>query len=180
MTATGADPGATQSSRISNRPSLNAFRKFGEVRNLLYYLREIGTYRGDVDTFPGWRRRGRPGRVPRCVGPPGRRAWRADAGPAAWAEAAGAAHAGAARVDLSRDARRRHVGRPSLPVVPHAPDRQCVVGSAIAAAVGDLCRADATRVAAPRDAAPASRGLLARLAPGRPRSHPVQSDEPAA
>src|SRR5258708_14189203 len=149
MTATGADPGATQSSRISNRPSLNAFRKFGEVRNLLYYLREIGTYRGDVDTFPVWRRRGRPGRVPRCVGTPARPAWRADAGPAAWAEAAGAAHAGAARVDLSRDARRRHVGRPSLPVVPHAPDRHGVVASAIAAAVGELCPPDSTPVPPP-------------------------------
>ena len=30
----------------------NAFRKFADVRNLLYISREIGTYAGDVDTCP--------------------------------------------------------------------------------------------------------------------------------
>src|SRR5687767_13908023 len=34
------------------RLKANAFRKFAEVTNLLYSSRKIGTYTGDVDTFP--------------------------------------------------------------------------------------------------------------------------------
>ena len=42
--------------------SLNADRKFAEVTNLLYYSREIGTYRGDVDhSQPGDRDPSPPG-----------------------------------------------------------------------------------------------------------------------
>src|SRR5713101_6965867 len=136
---TGGQPCAA-AEVILSRP--NAFRKFAEVTNLLYYLREIGTYTGDVDSRL-------PARLPGGVGAPDRLARRADAGHAAREEAARAAQPGAACVDLSRDARRRHVGRASLPVVPHAPGRQFVVGSSAAAAVGDLCRADAARAAAP-------------------------------
>src|SRR5439155_25596821 len=146
---------------------------FVEVTNLLYYPREIGTYTGDVETRL-------PARVSRGVGTPDRPARRADGRRAAREEAARAAHAGAARADLSCDARRRHVGRAPVPVVPHAAGRQFLVRSAAAAAVGDLCRADAARLAAARDAAPASRRLLARLAARGARRHAVQSDQHAA
>src|SRR6267143_4867074 len=159
--------------------SLNAFRKFAEVTILLYYSREIGTYAGDVDTFPA-RRPTLAARFSRRVGALGGPARRADLGRSARTEAARAAHPGTARADLSRDARRRYGGRAPVPVVPHAAGRQFLVRSAAALAVGDLCRADAARLAPARNAAPAPRGLLAGMAPRRPRRHPVQSDQHAA
>src|SRR5436309_14961432 len=93
----------------------DAFRKFAEVTILLYYSREIGTYPGDVDTFPA-RRPTLAARLSRCVGAPGGPARRADPGRSARTEAARAAHRGAARADVSRDARCRHVGRAPVPV----------------------------------------------------------------
>src|SRR6267143_790896 len=143
---------------MRTRAKPNAFRKFAEVTILLYYSREIGTYSGDVDTSPDRRPTIAAG-FSRRVGALGGPTRRADPGDSTRTEAARAAHPGTARADLSRDARRRHVGRAPVPVVPYAAGRQFVVRSAPAVAVGDLCRADEARLAAARDAAAAPRGL---------------------
>src|SRR5918994_511337 len=154
----------------------NADRKFAEVTNLLYYSREIGNYPGDVDTFPH-REPTIAARLSWRMGAPGGPARRADLGHSPRTETTRAPHAGAADADVSRDARQRHARRAPLPVVPHAARQQLVVRSAAAAAVGDLCGPDAAGVAATRNAAAAPRGVLAGLALGGPRWHPVQFDQ---
>ncbi len=157
----------------------NAFRKFADVRFLLYICPEIGTYAGDVDTFSE-RAPTLADRLSGRMGGRGRSARGTEPGPSSRAQAARAPHAIAAGADVARDARHRDVGRAPVSVVSGAAGRQFLVRSTAAAALGDLCRADAARVAAARHGAPASRRVLARLAVGRPRRDPVQSDQHAA
>src|SRR2546427_1010201 len=159
-------------------PNPNAFRKLSNVRFLLYISLEIGTYAGDVDTFPeptatiadGFSRR---------MGGCRRAARRADGGAAARAQAARTPHPVAAGAHVACDARHRDVGRAPVSVVSGAAGGQFLVRSTAAAAVGNLCLADAARVAAARDRAPASRCLLSRLAARGPRRPADQSDQQA-
>src|SRR5206468_7321174 len=138
-------------------------RKFAEVRFLLYICPEIGTYAGDVDTFSE-RTPTIANRLSGRLGGRGRSARRTEPGASSRAQAARASHPIAAGAHLARHAGHRDGGRAPVSVVPRAVGRQFLVRSAAAPAVGDLCRADAARVAAARHRAPASRGLLARLA----------------
>ena len=134
-----------------NGITANAFRKFAEVRFLLYICPEIGTYAGDVDTFPA-RTPTIADRLSGRVGGRGRSARRPESDASSRAQAAGAPQPIAAGAHLARDARHRDVGRAPVSVVPRATGRQFVVRSTAAPAVGDLCRADAARVAAARHA----------------------------
>jgi len=150
----------------------------------LYCSPEIGTYAGDVATFPDSKPRLVPERIAnrlsRRVGPPGGTEGRANDAAPSRAQTARPDQSAVADADLSRHAGRRDIGRPPVPVVPPAARRQFVVGSATPLAVGDLCGLDAAGVATPRDRRAPSRGVLARVAAGRPRRHAIQSDQHAA
>src|SRR5438034_7733701 len=162
---------------IGYRVSLNAFRKFADVRFLLYIGPEIGTYAGDVDTFLE-RTRTIADRLSGRMEGGGRSARSPELGASSRPQAPGAPHPIAAGAHVAHDARDRDVGGAPVSVVPRTAGRQFVVRSTVASAVGDLCRADATRVAAARPCAP-SRRVLAQLAGGRPRRHAIQSDQHA-
>ena len=173
--------GPIVSNVVKPTPSPNAFRKFAYVRFLLYMSREIGTYTGDVDTFPDSQsRRARSAdRVSRRVGSPDRRGRPADRAAPAWPQAARAIDRPAACAYLSRHARRRDLGRSFLPIVRGAVRRQFLGRSAGPSALGRLCRPDAARVAA-EGYPPPSRGVLAGLAAGGARWDAIQSDQHAA
>src|SRR2546428_691087 len=160
------------------------FGNFPNVRILLYCSPEIGTYAGDVATFPDSKPSLVPERVAnrlsRCMGPPGGTEGRADDAAPSRAQTARTHQSAVADADVSRDAGRRDIGRPPVPVVPPATRRQFVVGSATPLAVGDLCGLDAACVAAARDRGSAARSVLARVAAGRPRRHAIQADQHAA
>ena len=169
----------------------NAFRKFADVRFRLYMSRGIGTYAGDADTFPvsqpvvaasqsATRAGDRAPWISRGVGAAGGYGGVAHAASSPRTQASCAVDRSPAGADLSCYERGRHPGRALLPAVWRAVGRQFLVGSAPAAAVGDLCRSDAADVAAARHAAPASGRLLAGLAVAGPRWHAIQSDQHAA
>ncbi len=147
------------------------------MRFLLYISPEIGTYAGNGDTFPislcgAARLSHGVGAARRGTGDPGDSA-------AARPQTASAAARSVARADVSRDAGDRHVGRAFGGSVRGRAGRQFVGRSAGALALGPLCRLDAAGLATPGDAAP-SRGVLARVAPGRPRWDDVQPHQHAA
>src|SRR2546422_10179076 len=99
---------------ISSRPEycglkLMPFGNFANVRILLYCSPEIGTYAGDVATFPDSKPNLVPERIAnrlsRRVGPPGGTEGRANDAAPSRAQTARTPQSAVADADLSRDAR---------------------------------------------------------------------------
>src|SRR3990167_6373679 len=173
--------------RVAEPSSPNAFRKFAEVTNLLYYSREFGTYTGDVDTFPDSEahsasaRSGRVGRGWRVPYRVGESCAQLEAGGASAprTQTSRAARSDPAGAHLPCGGRRRHVGRALLRAVLGTARGQFVVRSAPSAALGGVCRPDAPGPAPDRDAPTRAGRVLARVACPGPRWHPIQRDEHA-
>src|SRR5207244_6370799 len=119
------------------------FGNFPNVRILLYCSPEIGTYAGDVATFPDSKPRLVPERIAnrlsRRVGPPGGTEGRANDAAPSRAQTARTDQSAVADADLSRHAGRRDIGRPPVPVVPPAARLRFVVRTASQLALGDRC-----------------------------------------
>lgn len=159
--------------------SLNAFRKFTEMRRfLLYSPREPCTYTGDAELFPDPQASGAsagstegvaagsPRWFPECLGQLRPRGGGAHASPPGTETPRPDRPIGAS-ADVSCHARRRHLGRTLLRVVSGTPRQQFVVRSAPPLALGGLYRPDAAGAAADGDSPPAAGSVLARLAPPR-------------
>src|SRR5260221_10817273 len=172
-------------------PKPNAFRKFGDVvRFPLYSSPGIGTYAGNADPFPRTRPAIAAGQsatrtdersswISRGVGAAGRPSLGAAAAAPSRAQASRPLDRSAAGADLSCHEWGRHSGRALFPAVWRSVGRQLLVGSARAAAVGDLCRSDAADIATARHASPASRRLLAGRAVAGPPWPPIYAAPPA-